>query len=214
MQKIIEFLSGRWGQHLLLALSIAVLCGSLWQLLRLNALESSLLQTDEISIETSANVPESSQIMETVVDVEQLAVDIGGAVRNPGLYFLPVDSRLGDLVSAAGGFWAVAADAHALQKDLNLAEKLVDGQKYYIAFAGEKLQKSGTSGTNKGENTTENLISINQAAVSSLMTLTGVGEVRAQAIVDNRPYANLDELVSKKAITQKILDDNRDLLTL
>jgi DNA uptake protein ComE-like DNA-binding protein len=57
-------------------------------------------------------------------------------------------------------------------------------------------------------------ISINTATEIELMSLTGVGEVRAKAIVDNRPYAALDDLITKKVLTEKIVSDNEGKLAL
>jgi competence protein ComEA len=199
---MLEILSSKFGQNLLLGIVVGVLSGSVGLLGWL----------------VGANGKETPLSDVAVEEVEQpLAVDIGGAVRYPGLYYLLPGSRLGDLISAAGGFLMAGADAYMLQKNLNLAETLMDGQKYYISFAGEKdaSQVLVTSSNSVGASSADSsLISINQATAQSLMILTGVGEVRAQAIIDNRPYSSLEELVSKKAITQKILDDNLELLTL
>jgi DNA uptake protein ComE-like DNA-binding protein len=54
------------------------------------------------------------------------------------------------------------------------------------------------------------LIDINRASRDELMTLKGIGEVRARAIVRKRPYARKDELVQKKIIPQSVYDDIKD----
>ena len=51
---------------------------------------------------------------------------------------------------------------------------------------------------------------INSASEKDLATLTGIGEVRAKAIVKHRPYKGKDDLVTKKVITQKVYDDIKD----
>ncbi|MFA5181220.1 MAG: helix-hairpin-helix domain-containing protein [Syntrophales bacterium] len=53
-------------------------------------------------------------------------------------------------------------------------------------------------------------IDINTATKEQLMTLTGVGEVTAQQIIKNRPYAKKDQLKSKKILTDQGYDKIKD----
>ena len=61
------------------------------------------------------------------------------------------------------------------------------------------------------------LININTATASELMQLDGIGEVRAQAIVQYREehgsFKSLDELVNVKGIGEKTLEKNREKIT-
>ena len=54
------------------------------------------------------------------------------------------------------------------------------------------------------------LIDINSAKAEELMTLKGIGEARARAIIKGRPYARKDDLVRKKIVPQSIYDDIKD----
>jgi competence protein ComEA len=54
------------------------------------------------------------------------------------------------------------------------------------------------------------LIDLNTATKEQLMTLTGVGEVTAQRIIKNRPYAKKDQLKSMKILTDKEYDRIKD----
>ena len=58
------------------------------------------------------------------------------------------------------------------------------------------------------------LMSINNADLKSLITLPGIGEARAQAIIDARPYTKLDELVSRKIISQTVFNNIKELIGL
>src|SRR3990167_5036934 len=58
----------------------------------------------------------------------KIIVHVDGAVNAPGVYEFTVDSRVNDLVAAAGG---LAEDANT--QAINLAAKLSDGQKAHIA---------------------------------------------------------------------------------
>jgi len=53
-------------------------------------------------------------------------------------------------------------------------------------------------------------IDLNTATKEQLMTLTGIGEVTAQQIVKNRPYAKKDQLKSKKILTDQGYDKIKD----
>ena len=54
------------------------------------------------------------------------------------------------------------------------------------------------------------LMDVNSASEKELASLTGIGEVRAKAIVKHRPYKGKDDLVTKKVIPQKVYDDIKD----
>lgn len=146
---------------------------------------------------------------ESGVRGNDILVDVEGAVILPGVYELPINSRIKDILVKAGGYSA-NADRDYCEKNLNLAQVLKDGQKIYIpeksntpAVPGYAEAKSGT-----------NLININSATASELDTLWGVGPARAETIIKNRPYGSLEEIVSKGGMTQSILDKNKDKISL
>jgi DNA uptake protein ComE-like DNA-binding protein len=53
-------------------------------------------------------------------------------------------------------------------------------------------------------------IDINRAKAEELMTLKGIGEARAAAIVKGRPYARKDELVQKKILPESVYNEIKD----
>lgn len=138
-----------------------------------------------------------------------ILVDVAGAVEKPGVYRLPLDSRLSDALTAAGGL-AVNADRNYLSQSINLAQKATDGSKIYIPAVGES-EKTNSSNL---PTTLATLISINSASLSQLDALTSIGAVRAQAIIDGRPYTRIEELTERKILPQSVFDKNKDKLTL
>jgi DNA uptake protein ComE-like DNA-binding protein len=56
------------------------------------------------------------------------------------------------------------------------------------------------------------LIDINSASKADLMTLMGIGDAYSQKIIDGRPYARKDQLVSKKIVPQATYDKIKDLI--
>ena len=113
---------------------------------------------------------------------------IGGAVNNPGFYPLADGDSLEPLIQAAGG---TIDGADLSRVELNIAQ----------AEEEETPQK----------------IDINRAAVWLLEALPGIGEVKAQAIIDyrdqNGPFNNINELLKVKGIWESTLEEIEDLIT-
>lgn len=140
-------------------------------------------------------------------------IDIEGAVISPGVYELPQDSRIKDLIIKAGGL-SESADRAWFSKNVNLASKLSDGGKLYIPSEGEQSNNSQVS--QAGGNvmgTSTSLININSASESQLDSLSGVGPATATKIINNRPYQGIEELLSKKAVTSKVFENIKDKIS-
>lgn len=138
-----------------------------------------------------------------------ILVHIAGEVVAPGVYTLSAGSRINDLINYAGGLTS-QADTEFIDKNINLAAILKDGAKIYIPKKGEN-PTSSVAGFSK-ENSP--LINLNNASRSDLESLPDIGPVRAQKIIDNRPYFSLEELVEKKIISPSVLDKIKDKITL
>lgn len=125
-----------------------------------------------------------------------IVVDVGGAVRQPGVLLLPPGARVVDAVAAAGG---LTAEADALQ--LNQAARLFDGAQVYVPALGASsaLPPAGLSGTpstpaSDSPQPARGLVDLNTATQAELEALPGIGATKAQAILANRPYATVAEL--------------------
>lgn len=145
---------------------------------------------------------ESSQSEASSSAIQTISVDIEGAVVHPGLYLLPIASRVEDAITAAGGL-AKTADAVIIAKTINRAAKVVDGAKIYITKIGD-TQAPSVQGANVVDVLVNTTVNINTATQLQLEALSGIGPVTAQKIINNRPYQTLEELVSKKALSQSI----------
>jgi len=136
----------------------------------------------------------------------RLVVDIGGEVENPGVYEMKADARVNEVLVMAGGL-GKEADREWVEKNLNLAAKLTDGQKIYIPSTKEATKDAPSQG--EGTSFT-NLININTASVAELDTLWGVGEVTAKKIIENRPYGSVEELLTKNALKSNVYEAVKD----
>lgn len=133
-------------------------------------------------------------------------IDVGGAVIKPGVYELKTGARVNEALIAAGGLGG-EADRDWVEKNLNLAQKVTDGQKIYIPSIKESIKDSPSF--NKGES----FVNINTASVAELDTLWGVGEVTAKKIIDNRPYGAVEELLTRKVIKNNVYEAIKDKIS-
>jgi competence protein ComEA len=134
-------------------------------------------------------------------------VDISGQIINPGVYEVNSESRIKDVIDMAGGF-TQEADQDYISQSLNQAALVTDGQKIYIPCIEEKTSQEVTPSLIKG------MISINSGSKSELESLSGIGEKRSQSIIDARPYSSIEELVSRKIISQSLFNEIKDKITL
>lgn len=138
----------------------------------------------------------------------EIVVDVAGAVEKPGVYKLPSNSRIGDALVSAGGLSA-SADREWVAATLNLAQKLEDGEKVYIPDKSVNQISSNSAAQMNGKSVSAK-ININTASMSELDSLEGIGEARAQAIIDNRPYSKTEDLVTKAKIPSNVYDKIKD----
>lgn len=161
--------------------------------------------------------PEGISTASSCISWAIITVDVSGAVENPGIYRLGVNTRVADAIEQAGGL-SKQADLIFVQNKLNLAQKLIDGEKIIIPFEKETSEvvvvDSDEAAIISGSEGGNNLISINDASLKELQTLTGIGEVRAQAIIDGRPYTSLKQLVEKSVITENSFEKIKDSIGL
>ena len=139
----------------------------------------------------------------------KLVADVAGAVIKPGVYELKAGARINEALIAAGGL-GEEADREWVEKNLNLAAKVTDGQKIYIPSEGETEKVAPLQGKGTTFVTRLDLVNINTASSAELDTLWGVGEATAKKIIDSRPYGAVEELLTKKAVKNNVYEAIKD----
>ena len=164
----------------------------------------------KVGIPSSTKIEVLNASSESKDTSSELVVEISGAIERPGVYKLTQGSRIDDLLVVSGGL-SVSCDRDWVDKNINRAAKLFDGQKLYIPKVGDDLT---TSPILSGGGGVEGFISINSSDLKELIKLPEIGLKYAQKIIDHRPYSNTNELVSKGILSQSIYDKIKDLVTL
>lgn len=167
----------------LLALSILIIASSGVLLLRGTSEEIVAAEVTEIEM------PEA---------VVLLVVDVAGAVLNPGVYSLPINSRVVDAIAAAGNVLK-GADV----SEINLARILKDGEQIYV-YAASRGSTSSRSTARTAPPRNSGPIAINRASAKELEALDGIGPVLASRIIAyrnaNGPFVTLESLLEVSGI--------------
>lgn len=152
---------------------------------------------------TSSSFPK-----ESLVQPKSLSVDVSGAVNHPGVYRLKDGAIVQEAIAAAGGF-TDNANKEYISKSLNLAQKLSDGSKVYVPSEGEQVSGAQSSSGVAGAST-QAQVNINTATQAELEALPGIGPVTASKIISDRPYQTIDDLVTKKVVSNSVFQKIKD----
>lgn len=151
----------------------------------------------------------------SIVEEEKstVVVDIKGQVVSPGVYTLPVESRVIDAITLAGGLLP-----NAEGRVLNLASKLTDEMVIYVPEVGETplvietIQPVETSPSQD-----QSLVNINTADETQLMTLDGIGPSKAKAILAYRnehgQFNTIEDLKSVTGIGDRTFENLKDFIS-
>ncbi|MEK7188262.1 MAG: helix-hairpin-helix domain-containing protein [Patescibacteria group bacterium] len=140
------------------------------------------------------------------------AVEVSGSVEKPGVYKLDKNSRVEDALILAGGL-SQDADRQWVERFINRASKITDGQKIFIQSESQKLEVKGQNSQTGVLGSVDSLVNINTATLSQLDKLPGIGPTYGQNIIDHRPYSTGEELLSKGVLKKSVYEKIRDKIT-
>lgn len=178
-------------------------------------------------------VMEVSTMSDEVIVVPKIYVDIKGSVKSPGVYELDLGSRVIDLINSSGG---LKKDANT--RFINLSKELKDGEAIVI-YSNSEIEKAGKKDIiyvntpcvceevkNDGciketDDKSEELtggVNINKATKEELMKLDGIGESKANSIInyrnENGEFKSIDDIKNVDGISETIYTKIKDNITI
>ncbi len=209
----------------------------IWIILIIILLIIFLSKDKEVKLEEEI-VKNEETILEEEVDLK-IKVDIKGAVKNPGVYEVEENSRVSDVIKISGG---LTKDADT--SVINLSKNVVDEMVIIIYTKDEinEMKKGSTSikyiekecicpklendaciensidnVPDNNSSSTSGKISLNNASLDELMTLDGIGEKKAQAIIEYRKkhsFKSIEEILEIDGIGTVTYEKIKDRLTI
>ena len=165
-----------------------------------------------ISKDSSSEKEVKKEEKEESTEQDLITVDVKGAVKSPGIYDLPVGSRVHDAVQKAGGL-----KEEADSKSLNLAQKVSDEALVYVPSKGEEAASQQTASGTTPSSSKEKKVNLNKASLEELKQVKGLGGKRAQDIIDHREangkFKSVDELKKVSGIGAKTIEKLKDYVT-
>ena len=166
----------------------------------------------EVAAVSKDSVSENEVKKEEPVEQDLITVDVKGAVKAPGIYDLPVGSRVNDAVQKAGGL-----TEQADSKSLNLAQKVSDEALVYVPTKGEELASQQAGSGAPSSTSKDKKVNLNKASLEELKQVKGLGGKRAQDIIDHREtngkFKSVDELKKVSGIGAKTIEKLKDYVT-
>ena len=203
-----------------------------------------IIKKEEHSEMVEEIVEESiEQNKEEKEEIKKIKVDIKGEVKKPGVYELEEGKRVNDVIKKAGGL-TENADTTLLNLSKNLTDEMVII--IYNKSEIEKIRKDLTTPQtiiqyiekecscpdtindacikkaetkeNKEEASKDNKISINRGTLEELMTIPGIGESKAHAIIEYREkngnFKNIEEIKNISGIGDTTFDKFKEYITI
>ena len=170
---------------------------------------------ESLAFDSEPAEPAAEEAAEVSVPAATVFVEVKGAVSTPGVYELPSDARVKNVLDIA-----VLSDKADLMT-VNQSAKLTDEMVIYIPYEGEiddtavlDLVEDGTGDTDaSGE-----LVNINTAGIDQLTMLNGIGEKKAQAILTYREeqglFGTLEDLKNIPGIGDKTFENLKPYITI
>ncbi|MGN0169588.1 MAG: helix-hairpin-helix domain-containing protein [Lachnospiraceae bacterium] len=191
---------------LLLVCSLVAGCGK----------EASLSASwEEESTEENTADPEADAETEEEPDEEsdRIYVQILGAVKKPGVYEVPENSRLFQVLELAGGF-----TDEACTESVNQAGIVTDEQQIYVYSREEAEKMQMETSTGQKMDADEGKVNLNSADRQQLMTLPGIGESKAESILKYREdmgkFSSIEEIMKVDGIKEGVYNKIKEQITI
>lgn len=164
-------------------------------------------------------------------EIKKVYVDIKGAINNPGVYEMDSDSRIIDVIKKAGDL-TDQADTSIL----NLSKK-VDDEMYIIIYTKDEMKEYNEKNIptttiakeiekkivcpdekndaciNTNTSVVSSKININTASKEELESLTGIGEAKAESIIEyrnNNKFESIEDIKNVNGIGDSLYEKIKD----
>ena len=170
---------------------------------------------EELSVSAESETEEEGAVpQEEQEPAETVYVYVCGAVNAPGVYELKKDARVFEAITLAGGMTAEAAPEAVSQ-----ARTVADGEQIYVPTVREvQMQGAGVEDIVTGNADVSGKVNINTAGKDELMTLTGIGEAKAQSILDYREehgkFGSIEDLMLIEGIKEGVFNKIKEDITI
>jgi len=175
---------------------VVYLCGSHFS-------KSEPIVTESFQAETKEN----SEVEENVT--EKVYIHICGAVKKPGVYAFKKEPRVVEVVKKAGGFTKKAD-----KTSINQAQIVGDGTQLVISKKTKKTKEEQPIGS---DSTQADKVNINTASQQELMTLSGIGESKADAIISyresNGAFRKTEDIMNIPGIKEGVFSKIKESIT-
>ena len=196
-----------------------------------------IIPTEELELEKQKT--STTEVPKEHLTPQNIYVDIKGAIQNPGVYEIPEDKKVIDVVQLAGGFTEQADTSM-----VNLAKK-VTNEMVVIIYTKEEVKKAGEKDSvikivekecicpeinndaclNQEEKKNDTItnesvdekVNINNATIEELLSLSGIGESKAEAIIkyreENGNFKTVEELMEVPGIGEALYEKIKASIT-
>lgn len=219
----------------IITISVVVLCSDCYMKENEESNTSNIAVVDGIS--------SSEEVIEKISNI--VRVDIKGAVKNPGVYEVDSDSRVIDVINLAGGLKSNASTKYLnlskkitdemiinvytntqiknMNIEADIKEECSCPSIDTSSCAGSSVISVGENSDNTASNTSnsdssDNKVSINNGSKEELMTLSGIGESKAEAIIEyrniNNGFKTLEDIMNVSGIGEAAYNKIKDSITL
>lgn len=150
--------------------------------------------------------------------------ELSGEVIHPGVYKLPKGSRWDEVFARAGGL-AWEADREWVEKNVNKAKIVSDGEKIFVPKKNNQETRNNNQTIPNDQDTmtkqilgtnTSGKININTAGAEELDKLTGIGPAMAGRIIDYREkndgFRDINEIKLVSGIGDKLFEKIKDMI--
>lgn len=206
-----------------MAIAVIVICAGILALSEKgntgNLIYEESLNDESTDYETEQNLSQDNHTDNSITDTgveatiqSNIYVYVCGSVNTPGVYELSEGTRIYEAIEVAGGLTDTASP-----ESINLADVLNDGDKIYIPDINDETLPADVN-VSASENTASNgLININTASKSELMSIPGIGEAKASAIISYREstgnFATIEDVMNVSGIKDAAFEKMKDYIT-